>query len=176
MSEGLICLDRGPTRPTESVKFWRSNMKKADAFDYKEYKIYMNFINECKNKQYDENLVLHTHHIIPKHLCTDRSIVNSKKNLIKISVENHVQAHLLLANLYPDDTYEHISNLRSARILNKNSIREKDILKKITDSYRGEKNPLYGKTHTEKTRKKLNTSFLRKGKNYSDIYELERAE
>jgi len=27
MSESLICLDRGPTRPTESVKFWRSNMK-----------------------------------------------------------------------------------------------------------------------------------------------------
>ena len=27
MSESLICLDRGPTRPTESVKSWRSNMK-----------------------------------------------------------------------------------------------------------------------------------------------------
>jgi hypothetical protein len=28
MSESLICLDRGPTRPTESVKFWRSYMRK----------------------------------------------------------------------------------------------------------------------------------------------------
>jgi hypothetical protein len=152
-------------------------MKKADGFDYEEYKIYMNFINECKNKQYDETLVLHAHHIIPKHLCADNDILHSKENIVKISVDDHVKAHLLIANLYPEDTYEHISNLRSARFLNKKSIKEKDVLKKITDSYIGEKNPFYGKTHTEETRKKLSTSNIgiRKGKNYEEIYGVEKA-
>ena len=151
-------------------------MKHADNFDYDEYKVYMEFINECRNKKYDENLVLHRHHVIPKHLCADSEILKSEKNIVKISVEDHVRAHLLLANLYPEDTYEHVSNLRSARFLNKKSIKDKDVLKKITESYIGEKNPFYGKTHSEETRKKLNTSFVRKGKSYADIYGAERAE
>jgi hypothetical protein len=151
-------------------------MKNAIGFDYQAYKNYMKFITECKNKHYDERLVLHLHHIIPKHLCVDAIYLNSKKNKIYISVEDHVQAHLLLAKLYQENTYEHISNLRSARILNKKSIRDKEVLKEIAQTYCGKNNPFYGKKHKPESRKKMGDGGVRKGKTYEEIYGKEKAE
>lgn len=148
-------------------------MKHATHFKLKEYKEYLKFIELCRTKTYDTELVLHNHHIIPKHLWADtEKSVNNKDNLIEISVEDHVRAHLLLSMCYDRDTYECISNLRSARIISNKSIADKTTLDKIAETYYGSNNPFYGKTHTEET-KKLLAEFTRKsksGKTYEELY------
>jgi hypothetical protein len=153
-------------------------MNNADFFDLDKYIKYLNFIKECRNKKYDSELVLHNHHIIPRHICADSELLNSSKNLVKLSVEDHVKAHLLFAEMYDDDTYEHISNLRSSRILGGKSIRDVETLDAISKSYTGTKNPFYGKKHTEETRKKLSivSNIHRIGKTYEEIYGKEGAE
>lgn len=152
-------------------------MKNADFFDFDKYREYLKFLEECKRKKYDDGLVLHSHHIIPKHMCEDMDLVDSKKNIVKLSVEDHVKAHLLLAEMYEVGTYEYNSNLRSARIISNKSIRNTDTLKKITNTYVGENNPFYGKTHSEEVRKILSekSNLRRVGKGYDEIYG-ERAE
>jgi hypothetical protein len=147
-------------------------MKKADCFDFDKYRKYLKFLEECRNKKYDDSLVLHSHHIIPKHMCVDMDLIDSKKNLVKLSVEDHVKAHLMLADMWEVGTYEHMSNLRSARIIDNKSIRDIDTLKRITDTYVGENNPFYGKTHNEAVRKVLSekSNLHRIGKSYDEIY------
>jgi hypothetical protein len=153
-------------------------MKNANSFNVDKYNKYLEFINECKTKNYDSKLVLHKHHIIPKHICADELLLNSDENIVKLSVEDHANAHLLFAEMYEVGTYEHSSNLRSARIIGKKSIRDVDTLEKISKTYVGDKNPFYGKTHTEETRKKLSmiSPKYRAGKTYEEIYGKERAD
>jgi hypothetical protein len=107
----------------------------------------------------------------------DDELMNSSKNIVELSVEDHVKAHLMLADMWEVGTYEHMSNLRSARILDNKSIRDIDTLKRITDTYVGENNPFYGKTHNEAVRKILSekSNLHRIGKGYDEIYG-ERAE
>lgn len=137
---------------------------------------YEEFIEQCKEKDYDDNLVLHKHHIIPKNATNDEERLNSNDNFIKLSVEDHVKAHLLIAECFDENSKEYIDNLRSARVLNRKSIKNKEILEKISKQYEGEKNPFYGKTHSEETIEKLReTSKKRKGKSYEEIYGEKRA-
>lgn len=154
-------------------------MERATYFKLKEYKEYLKFIELCRTKTYDTGLVLHNHHIIPKHLWyNEEKSVNDAGNLVKLSVNDHIEAHLLLAKCYEEDTYEYISNLRSARIISKKSIKDKFVLDEITKTYIGNKNPFYGKTHTIEVKKKL-SDFNRnskKGKTYEELYGIERAE
>lgn len=128
-------------------------MRRADKSDLKNYLRYSEFINSCKNKIYPNNIVLHKHHIVPKHLWSDYTMnVNDKSNIIYLSVKDHAFAHVLYANAYESDTIEYIMNMRSARVLNKKSIRDKETLDKISQTYAGSKNPFYGKQHNKKTR------------------------
>lgn len=129
---------------------------------------YRDFIIECKNKEYDNSEVLHKHHIIPRHVFVN----NSEWNLVHLSVDDHVEAHLLLSECFEDGSLERIKNLQSARILNNMSIRDKEILNRIGDSYKGEGNPFFGKKHTEESILKIkeNSSISKKGKKYEEIY------
>jgi hypothetical protein len=129
--------------------------KKADHFKLPQFNRYKKFLEKCKLKKYDGDLVLHEHHIIPRHLCNDSFDVESSSNKISISVEDHIKAHLMLAKCYETGTYENAANLWSARLLSKKSIRSKKVLNEITETYKGELNPFYGKTHTYETRKIL---------------------
>lgn len=143
-------------------------MKRATYFNLENYKIYKNFILECKLKVYDNSLVLHKHHIIPKCMwANDEVSVNNATNIVNLSVEDHIKAHILFANCYENDTYEYSANMRSARILNKKSIKDKDILENISKTYFGEKNPFYGKTHSLKTKKILAEIISKNFKNVS---------
>jgi hypothetical protein len=154
-------------------------MENAKYFKLKEYKEYLEFIHSCKTKTYDDKLVLHKHHIIPKHLWHNEKIsVDVISNIIKISVDDHIKAHLMLAECYNEDTYECISNLRSARILSNKSITDKTTLDKIAETYYGSNNPFYGKTHTDQIKQKLanHTKSNRTGKSYDEFYGNERAE
>ena len=148
-------------------------MEKAKHFKLKEYSIYKKFIDECFLKKYDENIVLHKHHIIPKHIWMNESkSVNNKDNLIYLSIEDHITSHLLLAECYDKNTYEYNSNLKSARILNNKSIKDIHILNKISESYIGDGNPFYGKNHTSDTIKILSAATKKQcnGVSYQERY------
>jgi hypothetical protein len=144
-------------------------MKNTTSLNFELYCVYKEFINTCKTKLYDNNLVLHNHHIIPTHL----GGTNEKNNIVKLSVEDHINAHLLLANCFDKDSYENISNLRSARFLNKNSILDKETLYKIQQTYIGENNPFFGKTHTPENREKFARAAIKffKDKTYEELYD-----
>lgn len=142
-------------------------MKNTSELRVEPYLRYKSFLKECANTSYESNVVLHKHHIIPK--CLGGS--NKKENLVKLSVEDHIKAHLLLAECFDEGSKEQISNLRSARILNKNSIRDQSIIDKISESYRGDKNPFYGKKHSEENIKKIvERNKKRKNISYDDFY------
>lgn len=146
-------------------------MKHATFFDLKAYNLYKDFIEYCKKKQYESFLVLHKHHIIPKCLWSnDDASVNGDSNIVMLSVEDHITAHIMLANCYESDTYEHVANMRSARILNKNAIKDKNVLLEIAEAYKGNKNPFFGKTHTSD----VISSLIEKGKKQKGINYEER--
>ena len=147
-------------------------MKHATYFDLEKYTIYKSFIKKCSNNVYEKDIVLQTHHIIPKHLWMDESSsVNAKSNLIKLSIDDHIQAHLLIAECYDEDTYEHISNLRSARFINRNSIKDTNVLDRIKQTYVGKNNPFYGKKHTDDVIKKIvEYNKSQRGIKYEDRY------
>lgn len=66
---------------------------------------YFKFMDECRNKQYPEGTVIQYHHIIPKHWFNDKSPFqkeyrDSKENLIPLSLEDHIEAHKILYDIY----------------------------------------------------------------------------
>jgi len=118
-------------------------MKKSQVMYVEKMKIYLSFLDTCKNKNYSENEVTHEHHILPK------CIYGKTKDTINLSVEDHITAHILLSECFEENTYERNANLKSARVLNKNSIKDKNLLKLINKSYEGESNPFFGKKHSK---------------------------
>ena len=148
-------------------------MKYTTLLHYIEYKAYKDFINECSNKIYSDELVLHRHHIIPRCLVGG----NEKQNIVKLSVDDHIKAHLLLSECFDDNSYEQSANLKSARFIGKESIKDKETLKKITAAFCGKNNPFYGKTHTDETKQTigLKTSLRRSDVSYNELYGEEKA-
>lgn len=149
-----------------------SCMNKTNLLWVIEYQKYLQFIKNCKTKIYNSNLVLHTHHIYPRFLKLD---CNLSEATVELSVEDHVQAHLLMAKCFDEGSYEFISNLRSAKLLAKNSIIDKKLLDAIYESQRGENNP----SKRPENRKKISDGLLefysnnpnaKKGKTYKEIY------
>jgi hypothetical protein len=142
-------------------------MKDAKELYTEPYFAYKKFVCECLERKYDESLVLHKHHIIPKNL----GGIDDKNNIIKVSVEDHIKLHLLLSECFDESTRESIDNLRSARILNRKSIHDKMTLDKISKSYLGENNPFYGKKHSLATKEKIaEKTRKRKGLSYTVLY------
>lgn len=90
-------------------------------------KVYLDFIQECKGKDYGE-LFTHKHHIIPKFM----GGTNERDNLIVLSVENHFLAHKILAENC-DDVYKAGNLKASAYLLNRypNLVISKDEISKI---------------------------------------------
>jgi len=97
---------------------------------------------------------------------------SSDSNMVRISVEDHINAHLLLAECFENNSYEMNSNLNSARILNRKSIRNKEDLYRIQKAYTGENNPFFGKKHKEESLIPSVEFNKRKfgGKTYEEIY------
>jgi hypothetical protein len=130
---------------------------------------YLKFIEQLKTKKYSKDLVLHKHHIIPKSM----GGTNNPENLINLSVDDHIEAHLVLSSCFKKGTKEHNINLYAVRILKSKSIKlTKQMEKLIQDSYIGENNPFYGKTHSKKTKKIIAEKSSEQCKNisYSERY------
>lgn len=144
-------------------------LKPTDVLYLDKYQAYKAFIEECTYKVYRAEEVLHKHHILPKHLKTE---VPDRFNTVFLNVEDHIKAHLLLADCFTEKSYERISNIRSAKLLSKNSIKEKHLLEELYANQRGENNPFYGKKHTEATKQKLreSTRKARQGVSYDEFY------
>lgn len=144
-------------------------MKHTEVLFLEKYYEYKGFIEKCKKKKYSDELVLHLHHILPKHLKTS---LPDKINTVYLSVQDHIKAHLLLAECFTEGSYEKLANLRSAKLLSKNSIKELHLLEELYKFSRGGNNPFFGKKHTEETKQKLReaTTRNRKEVSYEEYY------
>lgn len=132
-------------------------MKECTEMYLEEYYNYRNFIDECLQKKYDKSLITHLHHIIPK----NHGGSNKTENFVRLSVEDHISAHILFAKCFPIETFPYNSNMRSARFLkNKSIVFADQMCSLISECYSGENNPFYGKTHsTESIEKMLKTKI-----------------
>jgi len=81
--------------------------------DQEKYNQYLNFITEHKDDELIENF--HKHHIKPHY----QGGTNDPDNLVKLTYENHKQAHLMLADCYPDKSTDRNNNIWAARMLSK---------------------------------------------------------
>lgn len=144
-------------------------MKSTEVLFLQEYYGYKDFIEQCKVKNYDSSLVLHVHHVLPR--CLDTGLPD-RVNTVELSVEDHIKAHLLLAECFTEGSYERISNIRSAKILSKNSIKELHLLEELYRFSVGVGNPFFGKKHTEKTKQRLREATIRSRKevSYEEYY------
>lgn len=136
------------------------------------YETYLDFLKECKNKNYSEELILHKHHIIPRcFFKEDKLLGQDYQQTVSLSVQDHSQAHLLLAKCFDEGSYEQISNLRAAKLISKNSIELKEELLKVYEAQRGEGNSSKRPEVREKISKTLKgRPNEKKGKSYEDIY------
>ena len=146
---------------------------------------------EENNRGLYNNIYTEMHHIVPR--CMGGS--DSPENLVKLTVINHIKAHVLLSRMYPDNEklkyavfattlYSEISNkARITTILDMDldvisRIKEDAVIarrgkrlsietrKKMSDSHKGENNHFYGKHHTEEVKNKL--SKINTGKHHSE--------
>lgn len=102
---------------------------------------YYKFIDECRMKLYEGGT--HRHHIIPRFMGGD----DSTENKVVLSYDDHLQAHLILAECFPDGSRERIGNLASAKMISMwwaNGV-EDDFGKRIGKKMRGKNHPLFGR-------------------------------
>jgi hypothetical protein len=152
-------------------------MKEYEIVFWDKFEEYLEFLNKCENKSYDNDTQLHNHHIIPKFICNTDDCL---KRIIKLSVEDHAKAHYILANCFEENTKQRIMNLLSSQVLNKNSIKNKKELKKYYEHLKGDNNP----SKRIEVRKKISENLKefykdnihpKKGKIYEEIYGIEKA-
>ncbi len=115
---------------------------------------YLEFIEECKMKN-NTNSHTHNHHILPRFMGGGDDV----SNLVELSVSDHFEAHKLLA--------ETVSNkfkrgaTASLNLLYKYwNGNYDDIRKMISEGCSGEKNGMYGKTHTDEVKQQFREFFL----------------
>jgi hypothetical protein len=121
---------------------------------------YVNFINECKNKNYTGSI--HRHHILPKFMGGK----DISENIVKLSYKDHLNSHLILAKCYDKTTNLYKKNIFAANMLTKwveSPVDLKQWLSEIAkERSAGQNNPFYGKKHSEETKQKISNS--RRGK------------
>ena len=91
---------------------------------------YLEFIQECRDKDYT-GMITHKHHIIPITMTEyyNGENINDANNILKISCEDHFLAHWILANCFEETHHYFESNLRACGLLfkwakNPESVRE----------------------------------------------------
>jgi hypothetical protein len=136
------------------------------------YVEYAKFIKKCMTKSYDPELVLHRHHIVPAFMDTARAFT---KETVLVSVDDHIEAHKLLANCYEEGTVEWLGNLRSLKLLSKKSLKYRSELEKIYEFQKGDLNPAKRPENRLKISKGLKEHYKlvnssRKGKTYDELY------
>lgn len=128
-----------------------------DVFEYNQHFVaMMNVINMSRLNPPKEG---HKHHIVPKCWFTMNNlpIDNSKDNLVLLSYEDHVKVHKLAYMCAKDSIFKG----KMAYAYHK--LTQGDVIS--NDCFKGEKCAMYGKHHSEESRKKM--SEVKKGKSMS---------
>lgn len=146
--------------------------------DSKYTKWYFSIIKNSKPIGYTEK-----HHIIPKSLGGS----NKKENLIKLSAREHYIVHLLLMKMCVNKrdrekmaaAYQHMSKTRNSSTKQRYNSRLYDYHKKIrikilTEQMSGSGNPMFGKTHSENTRRKISDARIGVNTNTPEALEKRR--
>lgn len=141
---------------------------------------YVEFIEECKMKNYETNHI-HKHHILPRFMGGSDDV----SNLVELSVSDHFEAHKLLAenvdkkfkvgawsslNLlkkYWDGDYEEIRSKISKAVSGENNgmfgkTQSDEYKQRLRIHMKGEGNPFYEKNHSNYTKNKMS-------KNHADV-------
>ena len=129
---------------------------------------YLEFIDNCRNKNYD-NLLTHRHHILPKFM----DGVDEQENYVKLSIEDHYKAHKLLAELSTNVNHIIGNKLSAGRITNRYedfNISREEAGKLISEAkieyYKNNSHPTKGKTgiweHTDEAKQKITDGLLKR--------------
>ena len=98
-------------------------------------------------------MILHRHHIIPRHI----GGTNESSNIVKLTIEEHAEAHRILYELHGrwQDKTAWLGLL--------GLISKEDIMQNVWDARRGEGNSFYGKKHTDETKAKISKANKGRG-------------
>lgn len=120
---------------------------------------YQSFIEHCRKKKYHPKEYLEKHHITPRHEGGD----DSKENLIKLSLKDHITAHRVRYKVYGNKYDLAASNYMKGQskeakktICSANGSKSKG--RKLSQEHRrklsrpGELNSFYGRSHTDTTK------------------------
>lgn len=100
----------------------------------------------------------HSHHILPKSLGGS----DDRDNMVKLTIPEHIDAHLELADCFDVGSSERNMNLSAANVLHSWIGKESGI------DLSGENNPMWGKKHSHKTKKLIGEKSSQK--QYSPEY------
>jgi hypothetical protein len=113
--------------------------------------IYFEFIDSCRTKFPEK---FHKHHIVPRYLGGS----NDPENLIKLSYEDHFQAHILLAESFEEDSDDYNRNMWAASWLKIwiNDSNKIDISEKLSKIRKGKTyEELFGIDVSERAKEKM---------------------
>jgi hypothetical protein len=151
---------------THTVLPWLQNVRIVSESDMNYEKIYFQFIADRRIKEHTVTGYTEKHHIIPRSLGGS----DDASNLIRLSYEDHVRAHVLLAHAYGGDQWAAVllivSNTSRRKVPTKRMVRLSAIARqRANENQTGCGNYFFGKTHSEETKSFL--SDLQRAR-YSD--------
>lgn len=133
------------------------------------YKTYNSLIDKCLKSTYSSDVYTEKHHILPK--CMGGT--DNQSNLVIMSAREHIIAHLLLMNAFPEISgltfaancmlsYGTVrSNIAKENLSTKTfSIVREENSKRRSLEYSKERHPMYGKKHSKESKKKISLSKL----------------
>ena len=135
-------------------------------YENKYTRIYYKIIDNAKNRP--EGTYYEKHHIVPKSIGGN----NKKNNLVKLSAREHFICHWLLTKMVIDELHRYkMVNAFTCMLYRQNDYQHryritsrifeniKTELSKIKSrSISGNKNPMFGKKHTQETKDKMSKS------------------
>jgi hypothetical protein len=136
-------------------------------------KKYLDFIEECRSKDYSDAEILHKHHVVPKFMKGD----DSNENIVILNTQDHYTAHMILATQYEKTDRRFMGNIASANLIKRHfngktpqelsaavsgknngmygKTHSSEFIQMLKQKMSGSGNPFYGKSHSIKTRKKM---------------------
>jgi hypothetical protein len=124
------------------------------------YEVYLNRMRSLKTRVLSETKYKHhIHHIVPKFM----GGTDDDENKVKLTIEEHIEAHLELADCFPLGSDYRNKNLSSANVTKVWSNKQD-----LDIDLSGENNPMWNKSHSEETKRKIGEKSSKK--HYSKEY------